>query len=110
MPAMTEPLTAFKALADPARLQIVEFLQRPDTQCCAFSDKVCACDVEKFLGLSQPAVSHHMRILIQSGLVTAEKSGRWTFYRIDPAAFDALARFCGALGAGAGPRRAARSA
>lgn len=107
---MTEPLTAFKALADPARLQIVEFLRRPDGRCCAFTDRVCACDVEQWLGLSQPAVSHHMRILIRSGLVKAEKSGRWTFYRLDPAAFDELARFCGALGAGAESKRLARSA
>lgn len=95
---MVEPITAFKALADPARLQIVEFLRQPDARCCAFSDKVCACDVETLLGLSQPSVSHHMRILIQAGLVTAEKSGRWVFYRLNPTAFAELARFCGAIG------------
>mgnify|MGYP003892268453 CR=1 FL=1 len=79
---MTEPLTAFKALSDPARLQIVEFLQRPDTKCCAFSDKVCACDVEKFLGLSQPAVSHHLALLRVSGLIESRREGKHNFYSV----------------------------
>jgi ArsR family transcriptional regulator len=47
-----------KALADPARLKILEFLRKPDSQCCTFADRVCACDIESHLGLSQPATSH----------------------------------------------------
>jgi len=79
-----------KALADPARLRIVEFLRRPDTGCCAADDRVCACDIERLLGLSQPAISHHMKILVQAGLVGAEKQGRWMYYRLMPEAFAEL--------------------
>lgn len=82
-----------KALADPARLRIVEFLRRPDAACCTFGDRVCACDMEGVLGLSQPAVSHHLKLLIQAGLVIAEKDGRWTTYRLDHQAFAGLAGF-----------------
>lgn len=86
-----------KALADPARLKILEFLHRPDAQCCTFEDRVCACDVEGQLGLSQPATSHHMRILVRAGLVSSEKDGRFIYYRLNAAAFAAaveyLARF-----------------
>ncbi len=76
-----------KALADPARLRIVEFLRRPDAGCCAQPDRVCACDLETLLGLSQPSISHHMKILTQAGLVSGEKQGRWMYYRIEPTAF-----------------------
>lgn len=79
-----------KALADPARLRIVEFLRRPDAGCCVLPDRVCACDVETLLGLSQPAISHHMKILTQAGLVSGEKHGRWMYYRLEPAAFARL--------------------
>ena len=79
-----------KALADPARLRIVEFLRRPDAGCCVLPDKVCACDIETLVGLSQPAISHHMKILTQAGLVSGEKHGRWMYYRLEPAAFAAL--------------------
>jgi len=84
---------ALKALADPVRLQIVAFLHRPKVRSCTFADRVCACDLEGLLGLSQPAVSHHMRLLVAAGLVHAEKSGRWMYYSLDPAAFDSLIGF-----------------
>jgi ArsR family transcriptional regulator len=82
-----------KALADPARLKILEFLRRPDAQCCTFADRVCACDVESMLGLSQPAISHHMRILVRAGLVTSEKDGRFIYYRLNGAAFASAVEF-----------------
>jgi ArsR family transcriptional regulator len=84
---------ALKALADPARLQIVAFLHRPKASNCTFADRVCACDLEGLLGLSQPAVSHHMRLLVAAGLVQAEKSGRWMYYSLDPDAFGDLIEF-----------------
>ena len=82
-----------KALADPARLKIIEFLRRPDSQCCTFSDRVCACDFETLLGLSQPATSHHMRILVRAGLVLSEKDGRFIYYRLNGAAFASAVEF-----------------
>jgi len=85
----------FKALSDPARVRIVEFLRRPDAACCTVEDRVCACDLEGPLGLSQPAVSHHLKILVQAGLVQSEKAGRFVYYRIDRPRFGELQRWLG---------------
>jgi ArsR family transcriptional regulator len=82
-----------KALADPARLRIVEFLRQPEISCCTTPDRVCACDIERLLGLSQPAISHHMKVLTQAGLISGEKQGRWMYYRLEPAAFAGLVAF-----------------
>ncbi len=78
-----------KALADPARLAIVEFLRAPQADCCSRGDGVCACDLEGVLELSQPTVSHHMKVLVDAGFVRAEKRGRWVYYELDRGAFDA---------------------
>ena len=75
----------FKALADPARVAIVNRL--------AGADDVCVCEFR--LGLSQPTVSHHLRILREAGLVDSTRRGTWAFYRLVPDAVEALR---GALG------------
>jgi len=80
-----------KVLADPTRMKIVAFLLDPVASCCSRDDGVCGCDVEAFLGLSQPTVSHHMKALTAAGLVTAEKRGRWVYYGLVPGAFRELA-------------------
>lgn len=89
----------FKALSDPARLRIIEILHRPDAACCTVEDRVCACDLEAPLGLSQPAVSHHLKILVQAGLVLSEKNGKYVYYRLGRPRFGelqrALAKFAG---------------
>jgi ArsR family transcriptional regulator len=77
----------FKALSDPARLRILEFLRRPGADCCTFEGKVCACDIERELGLSQATISHHMKILVAAELVAATKLGRWMHYTIRPETF-----------------------
>ena len=94
---------AFKALADPIRLKIVRFLLDPGEGCCSVPGQVCACDLTDAVGLSQPAVSHHMRILTDAGLVTASKSGRWVFYRASSERFAALARSLDAVSVAARP-------
>lgn len=104
---MTSIVSAFKALGDPARVRILEFLWRPEAACCSLEDKVCACDVERMLGLSQPAVSHHMKVLMQAGLVTSGKDGRWVYYRIDRQRFRDLSQWLGQFGK-AQPAAAAR--
>jgi ArsR family transcriptional regulator, arsenate/arsenite/antimonite-responsive transcriptional repressor len=71
-----------KALADPARVGIVNLLSA--------SDEVCVCTLTEALGLSQPTVSHHLRLLREAGLVTLEKRGTWSYYRLDAEALDAL--------------------
>lgn len=95
---MADTLSAFKALGDPARIRILEFLWRPDAACCSFEDKVCACDMESVLGLSQPAVSHHMKILVQAGLVLSEKDGRWVYYRLNRPRFREVAQWLAQFG------------
>lgn len=67
------------ALADPARLRLISMLiAAPD-------GTVCGCDLEAPLALSQPTVSHHLKVLREAGLVEGERRGRWVHYRVVPA-------------------------
>lgn len=87
----TDPLVLLKAIADPVRWQALQFLRSPSPSACSQDEQgVCACDFEGVLGLSQPTVSHHMRQLVDAGLVRSEKRGRWVFYEIVPEGFEAL--------------------
>jgi ArsR family transcriptional regulator, arsenate/arsenite/antimonite-responsive transcriptional repressor len=87
----TDPLVLLKAVADPVRWQALQFLRNPAPSACSQDEQgVCACDFEGVLGLSQPTVSHHMRQLVDAGLVRSEKRGRWVFYEIVPEGFEAL--------------------
>jgi ArsR family transcriptional regulator len=74
----------FGALADPIRLRLLSLVASAD------GEEVCACDLLEPSGRSQPTVSHHMRILVDAGLVTREKRGLWVWYRIVPSRLDAL--------------------
>ncbi len=87
-----------KALADPARLAIVAFLREPQADCCSRGDGVCGCDLEGVLELSQPTVSHHMKVLVEAGLVHAERRGRWVYYELDTSALEALSEDLRRLG------------
>jgi ArsR family transcriptional regulator len=71
------------ALADPTRLAIVRQL--------AAYPEVCACDFTSCCEVSQPTVSHHLRVLREAGLVTTERKGTSIFYRLDRTAADRLA-------------------
>ena len=73
---------AFKALADPTRVAIVNRLST--------STDVCVCDLTAAFELSQPTVSHHLRILRDAGLVEATRQGTWAYYRLVPGAIDRL--------------------
>ena len=74
----------FKALSDPARVAIVNQL--------AGRGEVCTCNLTGFLGLSQPTVSHHLRVLREAGLIEISgKRGTFTFYRLVPEAMQQLA-------------------
>jgi ArsR family transcriptional regulator, arsenate/arsenite/antimonite-responsive transcriptional repressor len=75
---------AFAALADPIRLRLLSFIAS------ANADEVCACDLLEPSGRSQPTVSHHMKILIEAGLILREKRGLWVWYRVVPGRLDAL--------------------
>jgi ArsR family transcriptional regulator, arsenate/arsenite/antimonite-responsive transcriptional repressor len=75
---------AFKALADPARLRLLSFIAAQP------AGETCVCYLMKPLGLSQPTVSHHLRILFDAGLLDRERRGTWVFYRIVPERLAAL--------------------
>jgi ArsR family transcriptional regulator, arsenate/arsenite/antimonite-responsive transcriptional repressor len=72
----------FKTLADPTRVAIVNRL--------AGADEVCVCELADGFGLSQPTISHHLRLLREAGLVTAERRGTWAYYRLVPEAIEDL--------------------
>jgi ArsR family transcriptional regulator, arsenate/arsenite/antimonite-responsive transcriptional repressor len=92
--ANLEPLAlVFKALSDPTRLKILAFLSSPEGGCCANADGVCACDLESITALSQPTVSHHMKLLAAAHLVKAEKRGKWMYYSLEPQGFDVVKQF-----------------
>src|ERR1051326_8860728 len=72
---------ALSAINDPARRRILSLLK--EKGCCSIGKQagLCACDVEGRMKLSQPTISHHMRVLTEAGLVEAQKIGRWMWYR-----------------------------
>lgn len=90
-----ELATVFKALSDPTRLRILELLKSRGKSSCNLIARdergLCACDIEEAVGLSKASISHHMDVLRRSGLVEAEKRGRWMFYRRNEAAVAGLA-------------------
>ena len=74
----------FRALGDPARVRLVNLLA---TQ----GDSVCMCDLIDPVGLSQPTVSHHMKKLVDAGLVDREQRGKWAFFSLKRDAVEKLA-------------------
>ncbi len=86
----SDPETTFlAALADPIRLGIVRQL--------ASSNEVCACNLDAVEVVSQPTVSHHLRVLREAGIVTAERRGTWIFYRLAPDAATRLAAIAASM-------------
>jgi ArsR family transcriptional regulator, arsenate/arsenite/antimonite-responsive transcriptional repressor len=80
----TELARGFAALADPARLRLLGMLAS------APEGEVCNCELVEPLGRSQPTVSHHLKVLADAGLVTGEKRGRYSWYRVVPDRLEAL--------------------
>jgi ArsR family transcriptional regulator len=67
-----------KAVADPARLQLLALIRASE------AGESCACDLSEPLGLSQPTVSHHLKVLTEAGLITREKRGTWAWFSVVP--------------------------
>ena len=86
-PAAEELAERFRALADPTRVAIVNRLSG--------AEELCVCDLTGAFELSQPTISHHLKILREAGLVESTRRGTWAYYRLVPEAVDALR---GALG------------
>lgn len=83
----------FRALADPARVRIVNLLATTE------GEPVCICNLTEPLGLSQPTVSHHMKTLVDAGLVEREQRGRWAFFTLSVTAVETLASVADLKGA-----------
>ena len=76
---------ALKAVADPARLQIIDILKsRPNFE-------ACVCEFTDPLGLSQPTVSHHLKVLTSAGIVHRERRGTWAWFALDMERLSAIA-------------------
>ena len=73
-----------KAIADPARLRLLSLVLSHE------GGEACVCDLLPFFDLSQPTISHHLKVLHESGLLDREKRGTWVFYKARPAPMAAL--------------------
>jgi ArsR family transcriptional regulator len=73
-----------KVLADPARLRLLSLIQaQPGAE-------ACVCHLTTPVGLSQPTVSHHLKVLLDAGLVSREQRGSWAYFRVEPEALATL--------------------
>ena len=90
---LREPITAsqaaglarlLKALADPTRLRLVSMVAARE------GGEACVCDLTEPLGLTQPTISHHLKILVEAGIFIRDKRGVWAYYSPVPSALDAL--------------------
>lgn len=78
--------TIFKALADPTRVRLISLIAASENQ------EACICDLIEPVGLSQPTVSHHMKLLVEAGLIEREQRGKWAFYRLVEGALESLSQ------------------
>ncbi|MEV5201295.1 metalloregulator ArsR/SmtB family transcription factor [Streptomyces sp. NPDC053720] len=76
----------FKALGDPVRLRLLSMIASRN------GGEICVCDLTPAFDLSQPTISHHLKLLKQAGLIASERRGTWVYYRLLPAMTDKLAQ------------------
>ncbi|TAJ19408.1 MAG: transcriptional regulator [Dehalococcoidia bacterium] len=74
--AATLAARAFKALSDPARLRLFA------TIACSDTGEACVCDLVDTIDLTQPTVSHHLKVLVEAGLLQRERRGSWAYFRV----------------------------
>ncbi len=93
--ALTSPLSrddaeslahVLKAVSDPVRLQLVSIIASNP------NGEACACDLNEPVGLSQPTVSHHLKVLTEAGILTREQRGTWAWFTVNPERIDDIAR------------------
>jgi ArsR family transcriptional regulator len=73
-----------RALADPTRLRLVSMVAAHD------GGEACVCDLTEPLGLTQPTISHHLKILVDAGIFTRDKRGKWAYYALVPSTLDTV--------------------
>jgi ArsR family transcriptional regulator len=77
---------SLRALADPARVRLISLVAAHEDA------EACVCDLTAPLGLGQPTVSHHLKILVDAGFLSRSKRGTWAYYRLVPDALDSVAK------------------
>lgn len=82
---------AMKALSEPARIRLISMVAAHENQ------EACVCDLTEPLGLSQPTVSHHLRVLMDAGFLSRSKRGTWAYYKLVPGSLDSLAHLLRAV-------------
>ncbi|MGV8886116.1 MAG: ArsR/SmtB family transcription factor [Microbacteriaceae bacterium] len=75
---------SLKALADPSRLRIISLVAAHENR------EACVCDLTERLGLSQPTVSHHLKVLVDAGFLSRSKRGTWAYFALVPGALDSV--------------------
>lgn len=94
-PLLREPLgaseaedmaAALRVLADPARLRLLSIIAATEDQ------EACVCNLTEPMGLSQPTVSHHLKVLGEAGLLEREQRGRWAYFRLVPERLEVVRR------------------
>lgn len=81
---MKDVATVFKALGDETRLSIVKML---------VGKELCVCDIIDAFSMSQPAISHHLKILKHAGIVNDSRDGKWIYYSLNPQSFEKIEAF-----------------
>lgn len=94
-PMVREPLTAeqavgvagaFKALSDPVRVRLLSLIASHD------GGEACVCELTGEFNVSQPTISHHLKVLREVGLLSSERRGTWVYYRVEPGVLAVLAQ------------------
>lgn len=75
----------FKALGDPSRVKLLSLIAAAE------GGEACSCDLTDPVGLSQPTVSHHLKLLVEAGLITREQRGKWAYFSVVPGTLTSLA-------------------
>ena len=86
----------FKVLAEPARVRLLSIVARAPER------EACVCDLVDLVDRSQPTVSHHLKVLLEAGLLERERRGSWAYYRLRPGALETVSRVLGTAPAGSG--------
>ncbi|WP_406831196.1 metalloregulator ArsR/SmtB family transcription factor [Pedococcus sp. KACC 23699] len=78
-----------KAVADPVRLQLLSIIANAPRQ------EACVCDMTEVVGVSQPTVSHHLKVLVEAGVLTRERRGTWAWFTLVPGRLEDITRIFG---------------
>ena len=86
---MEHLLAALRAVAEPTRLRLVSMVAAHE------GGEACVCDLTEPLGLTQPTISHHLKVLVEAGILSRDKRGVWAYYALRPQSLQALAAILG---------------